>query len=316
MACGLQGDPCGSHHGLRGRSSRLHSFPQHRLPICAPCFVLYILLPPSVLYILVPSSVSVLLGEPARFQADVAGTLADLGAKCGQASSADLTAYDYETFYLEQLITTQRLQGFFTACTAAAGGQVLKMCRMPQRLRLDTPWPTVKAGLRATPAAVTFSPELQLYAVLVTRQVADSHCLAHLCCMCSVALCLDMCICVSPMYCLPRLRKKTSSLTLALCDECAWCCRWSTSPGWKRTQEGIVTLWHRMPMLWRRLLPRPQGHHPLQRCSPCPASHSCSRAQFSHAMTVLLNALAFPSFPFRCAHSAAVFTSPCSQNIS
>ena len=57
------------------------------------------------------------------------------------------------------------------------------MCRMPQRLRLDTPWPTVKAGLRATPAAVTFSAELQLYAVLVTRQVAVLHCLVFLCCL-------------------------------------------------------------------------------------------------------------------------------------
>ena len=73
------------------------------------------------------------------------------------------------------------LQGFFTVCTAAAGGQVLKMCQMPQRLRLDTPWPTVKAGLRATPAAVTFSAELQLYAVLVTRQVAALHCCVQLC---------------------------------------------------------------------------------------------------------------------------------------
>ena len=105
----------------------------------------------------------------------------EFGAK--GAGSADLTAVDHETSAWEHAITTPRLQGFFTACTAAAGGQVLKMCRMPQRLRLDTPWPTVKAGLRATPAAVTFSPELQLYAVLVTRQVADLHCLIFLCCL-------------------------------------------------------------------------------------------------------------------------------------
>ena len=64
------------------------------------------------------------------------------------------------------------MQGFFTACAAAGGSQALKMCRMPPRLRLDTPWPSHKAALRATPAAVSFCADVQLYAVLVTRQVS------------------------------------------------------------------------------------------------------------------------------------------------
>jgi len=46
------------------------------------------------------------------------------------------------------------------------------MCRMPPKLRLDTPWPMHKAGLRATPAAVTFCADVQMYAVLVTCQVS------------------------------------------------------------------------------------------------------------------------------------------------
>ena len=45
------------------------------------------------------------------------------------------------------------------------------MCRMPPKLRLDTPWPMHKAALRATPAALTFCADVGLYAVLVTRQV-------------------------------------------------------------------------------------------------------------------------------------------------
>ncbi len=64
------------------------------------------------------------------------------------------------------------VQGFFTACATAGVGQALKMCRMPPQLRLDTPWPSHKAVLRATPAAVTFCADVQLYAVLVTRQVS------------------------------------------------------------------------------------------------------------------------------------------------
>lgn len=63
------------------------------------------------------------------------------------------------------------MQGFFTACCGTGGGQALKMCRMPPKLRLDTPWPMHKAGLRATPAAVTFCEDVQMYAVLVTCQV-------------------------------------------------------------------------------------------------------------------------------------------------
>ena len=63
------------------------------------------------------------------------------------------------------------MQGFFTACANTQGVQSLKMCRMPPGLRLDTPWPSAKAGLRATPAAVAFCADVQLYAVLVTRQV-------------------------------------------------------------------------------------------------------------------------------------------------
>ena len=51
------------------------------------------------------------------------------------------------------------------------------MCRMPPKLRLDTPWPMHRAALRAHPAALAFCADVGLYAVLVTRQVATALCL-------------------------------------------------------------------------------------------------------------------------------------------
>ena len=63
------------------------------------------------------------------------------------------------------------MQGFITACGSRAPGEVLKICQMPMRVHLDTPWPLQKVPLRATPHRVAYFAEARLYVVLASRQV-------------------------------------------------------------------------------------------------------------------------------------------------
>jgi hypothetical protein len=73
------------------------------------------------------------------------------------------------------------MQGFITACSSgrAPGGEVLRICQMPARARLDAPWPLQRVPLRATPHRVAFFAEARLYVVLASRQV--SSCPWHPC---------------------------------------------------------------------------------------------------------------------------------------
>ena len=64
-------------------------------------------------------------------------------------------------------------QGFIAACGGRAG-EVLKICQMPMRVHLDTPWPLQKVPLRATPHRVAYYTEGRLYVVLTSRQVGQT----------------------------------------------------------------------------------------------------------------------------------------------
>lgn len=49
----------------------------------------------------------------------------------------------------------------------AAGA--LKIGQLPVQVRLDTPWPLQRIPLRATPQALAFVPEYNVYALVVSR---------------------------------------------------------------------------------------------------------------------------------------------------
>lgn len=58
------------------------------------------------------------------------------------------------------------LQGFITATSGGA----LRICQLPARVRLDSPWPLQKVPLRATPHCLAFYAEARLYVLLTSRQ--------------------------------------------------------------------------------------------------------------------------------------------------
>ena len=62
------------------------------------------------------------------------------------------------------------VQGFITACVSG-DGEALKICQMPMRMHLDTPWPMQKIPLRATPLRIAYFAEARLYVILTSRPV-------------------------------------------------------------------------------------------------------------------------------------------------
>lgn len=62
-------------------------------------------------------------------------------------------------------------QGFITACLGDNGEETVKICQLPMRTRLDTPWPLQKIALRGTPHRLAYYADARLYTVLVSRQV-------------------------------------------------------------------------------------------------------------------------------------------------
>lgn len=62
-------------------------------------------------------------------------------------------------------------QGFVTACMGDNGEETVKICQLPMRTRLDTPWPLQKIALRGTPHRLAYYAEARLYVLLVSRQV-------------------------------------------------------------------------------------------------------------------------------------------------
>jgi cleavage and polyadenylation specificity factor subunit 1 len=62
-------------------------------------------------------------------------------------------------------------QGFIMACTAESGAESIKICQMPMRVRLDTPWPLQKVPVRADPHRLAFYAEARLYVLLTSRSV-------------------------------------------------------------------------------------------------------------------------------------------------
>ena len=65
---------------------------------------------------------------------------------------------------------TCAVQGFITACVTG-DGEALKICQMPMRMHLDSPWPMQKIPLRATPLRIAYYAEARLYVVLTSRPV-------------------------------------------------------------------------------------------------------------------------------------------------
>ncbi|CAL8463354.1 g2888 [Coccomyxa elongata] len=61
--------------------------------------------------------------------------------------------------------------GFITACMGDNGEETVKICQLPMRTRLDTPWPLQKVALRGTPHRLAYYAEARLYVLLVSRQV-------------------------------------------------------------------------------------------------------------------------------------------------
>ena len=51
------------------------------------------------------------------------------------------------------------------------GEETVKICQLPMRTRLDTPWPLQKIAVRATPHRLAYYAEGRLYALLASRLV-------------------------------------------------------------------------------------------------------------------------------------------------
>lgn len=60
-------------------------------------------------------------------------------------------------------------QGFITAVGEDHSG-VLKICQMPIKVHLDTPWPLQRVPQHATPHRICYYPEASLYMVLVSKE--------------------------------------------------------------------------------------------------------------------------------------------------
>ena len=57
-------------------------------------------------------------------------------------------------------------QGFILACPSSG---TLKVCLLPPKARLDTPWVTTRIPLKATPHRLALHQETNLLAVAVSR---------------------------------------------------------------------------------------------------------------------------------------------------
>ena len=61
------------------------------------------------------------------------------------------------------------LQGFITSVGSDERGG-LKICQMPIKVHLDTPWPLQRVPQHATPHRVSYYPEAGLYMLLVSME--------------------------------------------------------------------------------------------------------------------------------------------------
>lgn len=60
------------------------------------------------------------------------------------------------------------MQGFITAVGEDQNAGI-KICQMPVKVHLDTPWPLQRVPQHATPHRVSFYPEAGLYVVLISK---------------------------------------------------------------------------------------------------------------------------------------------------
>ena len=58
------------------------------------------------------------------------------------------------------------MQGFILACPSPGS---IKVCLLPPRARLDTPWVTARTPIKATPLRLAHFKEANILAVAVSR---------------------------------------------------------------------------------------------------------------------------------------------------
>ena len=137
------------------------------------------------------------------------------------------------------------------AATAAAGQSSVHICAMPRAVRLDTPWPSQRAPLRGTPAALAWHAPARLAAVGLHRpaaapraplqaQAGGDPAAAYAYAAASAAVTGG----VTPPGCSPLLNKKKGADDVRLLSAGRWATAWRAPllPGERATAAASVAL--------------------------------------------------------------------------